>query len=290
MWSFPAGAGPYSTLAAGKPLTNDGFTDEKPIWTPDGKELLFISNRRGPTDVWKLAPGGAPVRLTTGGGDKVYPEASPDGRWIAFSTTSDQGVHTVVMRPDGSDAHSLIPENLGRSSVEGVYAWSPDGGRVLVLIISKEQPWANLLAAFDRDTGTIRDPVTLQLPGKMPEAFSWSPDGRFLVYEAFSDGSWDLWVADSEGKNPRRLTSDPGNERGARWSPDGKYIYYVKDYRGVWRLPVDADARPTGLAERWAEFPKTRIDTHALAPARDGFVIALTEEASDLWLVEFPEK
>ncbi len=109
------------------------------------------------------------------------------------------------------------------------------------------------------------------------------------MYEAVSDGSWDLWVTDPEGKDPRRLTSDPGNERGAKWSPDGKFLYYVKDNRSVWRLPMGAEARPTGPAELWAEFPKTQLSVD-MAVAKDRVVVAVGEEASDLWLVEFPEK
>ena len=118
--------------------------------------------------------------------------------------------------------------------------------------------------------GNVRDPVNSESARHDARAFAWSPDGRFLVYEAVSDGSWDLWVTDAEGKNPRRPTSDPGNERRRRWSPDGKFLYYVKDFRSVWRLPMGADARPTGPAERWAEFPKTRIDATALAVSGDG--------------------
>ena len=76
----------------------------------------------------------------------------------------------------------------------------------------------------------------------------------------------------------------------APWSPDGKFLYYVKDYRSVWRLPMDADARPTGPAQRWAEFPKSRSRPMRGDGRQDRFVVAVREEASDLWLVEFPDK
>jgi hypothetical protein len=64
----------------------------------------------------------------------------------------------------------------------------------------------------------------------------------------------------------------------------------VKDYRSIWRIPMNASGKPTGPAQLWAQFPKTRIDTDSLAFTKDQAIIALTEEASDLWLVEFPEK
>jgi hypothetical protein len=51
---------------------------------------------------------------------------------------------------------------------------------------------------------------------------------------------------------------------------------------------MDAAARPTGPAQPWAEFPSTKIAWDSLALAKDRAVVAVTEEASDLWLVEFP--
>src|SRR5262249_28827690 len=101
---------------------------------------------------------------------------------------------------------------------------------------------------------------------------------------------WDLWMVGADGRNPRRLTSDPGNERSAAWSHDGKFLYFIKDYRAIWRLPLDDSANATGPAQLWAQFPKTKIDREAIALTKGQAVIAVTEQASDLWLVEFPEK
>jgi Tol biopolymer transport system component len=217
------------------------------------------------------------------------PKPSPDGRWIAFAAADDAGIHALVMRPDGSDVHRLIPEALGQYTFSGLEGWSPDGDRLMYTAATKQQPWTAYLATVDRDTGTVRDPVALKLPGMTCERFAWSPDGRFVVYEAVSDGGWVLWIVDTDGMNARRLTADPGNERGARWSPDGRFLYYVKNYRSLWRLPMDADGKPTGPAKLWAEFPRTRLESDALAIDSDRFVLSVQEEAGDLWLVEFPD-
>ena len=154
LWSFPPGAGPYSTLAAGKPLTNEGFTDAQPIWTPDGKDLLFISNRRGPIDLWRLPPAAPRCSSRRAAADKLS-KPSPDGRWIAFSATSDQGVHALVMRPGRQRAAFAHPRDEERFPFYAMEDWSPDGGRVVVTIASKEQPWAKPSAAVDRETGTF---------------------------------------------------------------------------------------------------------------------------------------
>ena len=62
----------------------------------------------------------------------------------------------------------------------------------------------------------------------------------------------------------------------------------MKDFRSVWRLPVDGKGEAAGPAELWARFPKTRIDRYSLCFAGDQAVLSISEEASDLWLVEFP--
>jgi hypothetical protein len=113
-----------------------------------------------------------------------------------------------------------------------------------------------------------------------------------LAYEAITEGgSWNLWIATAEGKDPRPLTADPGNERGPVWSSDGRFLYYVKDDGSLWRLPMDAMAKPTGPPQLWAKFPGNKIGVASLAFAKDQAIIGLlTEQASDLWLVEFPER
>jgi Tol biopolymer transport system component len=96
-------------------------------------------------------------------------------------------------------------------------------------------------------------------------------------------------MANADGSKPRRLTSEPGNERNPAWSPDGKFLYFIKDYRSVWRLPMTASGQPAGPARLWARFAKTLIHDDSLAIGKNQAVIALTEEASDLWLVDFKE-
>jgi Tol biopolymer transport system component len=144
------------------------------------------------------------------------------------------------------------------------------------------------------ENGTAQDITVLDLPGGMTQYPRWSPDGRHLAYEAVTEGSWDLWMVSADGKNPERLTSDPGNERSAAWSPDGKFLYFIKDERTVWRIPMDSN-KPTGPPQLWAEFskgvsPRPRIDYGGIDFSRGQAALAVVEDASDLWLVEFPEK
>jgi Tol biopolymer transport system component len=288
LWLLPARSGRLDDLAAAQPLTTGGFHDQCPRWSPDGASLLFHSDRRGLTDIWILAIGrGLPRRLTSGPGLKAEPRPSPDGRWIAFNVVDEKGLYPYLMRADGSGVHPLASDFPNRFGGVKAECWSPDGSR-LACFFDGPGSFGIGLVAIDREAGTARAVEHLDLPGRGAERPAWSPDGRHLAYETLSDRSWDLWLADGDGGHSRRLTSDPGNERSPVWSSDGKALYFNRDYRGVWRIPMDDAARPTGPAQRWAEFPRTRIVSDALAIRGDRAILAVTELASDLWMVEFP--
>jgi serine/threonine protein kinase/Tol biopolymer transport system component len=287
IWSFPAKQERITELAAGRPLTPGGFEDVDPCPTPDGTAILFSSNRREGRDLWKLTLETAGlVRLTAGPGQKYSPHVSPDGRWVVFGIVDEKGQYLHLMRPDGSDLHPLDPRQAQRFRITESGKWSPDGSRLVCDLIPRDGPAGLAIAAIDPGSGTAREIHVLGVPGESPV---WSPDGRFLVYEAVREGSWDLWIVAAEGRDPRRLTSDAGNERNPVWSPDGKFVYYVKDSRSIWRLPMDSSGKPAGAAQLWARFPKARIDRSALCFTKDQVLVSVTEEASDLWLVEFPQ-
>src|SRR5882757_5833967 len=80
-------------------------------------------------------------------------------------------------------------------------------------------------------------------------------DTRLLAMPAISEKNIafvyaeDLWIADADGKNPRRLTSDIGLESNPVFSPDGKIIAFSGQYDGntdVYTIPIGGGA-PTRL-------------------------------------------
>jgi Tol biopolymer transport system component len=295
LWSFPMPHDPITNLADGRPLTTGGFFDMRPYWAHDGSALYFSSNRQDSTDVWKLSLGStAPVRLTSGPGKKIQASPSPDGRWIVVDIIDERGQYLYLMRPDGSARHLVDPKLPEKFSATFAANWAPiakesDDLRLAATFTTAEKGDRIGIASIDRQTGTARDIHILDLPGGMKEYPRWSPDGEYLAYEAVSEGSWDLWITAPDGKNTQRLTFDPGNERGAAWSPDGKFLYYIRDDRSVWRMPMNS-GQPSGPPQRWAEFPKARIDYGGIDLTKDQAVLAVVEDASDLWMVEFPEK
>jgi TolB protein len=290
LWSFPTASSQFTDLAAGTRLTSE-FIDAYPSWTADGKELLFSSNRRGNSDLWKLVRGTqSPERLTASPGNKEHACASPDGRWIAYTLVNENGEYLHVMQSNGTGDHLLDPKLPEEYAAAYHATWSPDGKHLAAVFETKRNKGLIGIAEMDLEKGIARDIKLLDLPYESPHCPRWSPNGKFLAYEAMSEGNWQLWVCNADGSNRRRLTDDPLNERTAAWSHDGKFLYFIKDQSSVWRMPMDESARPAGPAERWAEFPKTKIAWDSLTVTQDQVVIAITEEASDLWLVDFAER
>jgi serine/threonine protein kinase/Tol biopolymer transport system component len=293
LWSFPAaGKGPLD-LKDGKALTSPGFEDQSVAALPDGG-VVFQSTRRGKVDLWKVGPGpGAPLRLTKGKAETTYPKPHPTKPWIAAVQAADSAAQMWVMRADGGGARPLLDPALDEIGEAYLEAWAPDGERFVFSCTHKTKGQALGLGRFDAETGKGTLVRYLELPAQMLNRAAWSPDGKWLAYEAVKEDSWDLWLADGapdkEGTNARRLTSDSGNERGPVWSPDGKYLYYNREGKSLWRMPI-ADDGKAGPKELWANFPQRKIDTDSLAFVKDRAVLAVTEEASELWLVEFAPK
>src|SRR5262249_38935989 len=159
----------------------------------------------------------------------------------------------------GTGDHLLYTELSERYAASYHAAWSPDGKRIAAVFETKRNQGLIGIADMDPETGTARNIRTLELPYESPHCPRWSPDGRYIAYEAVSEGNWQLYVCKEDGSDRRRLTNDPLNERTAGWSDDGTYLYFIKDQFSVWRMPMDKEARPTGPAQRWAEFLKTKI-------------------------------
>ena len=68
-------------------ITHDGTNNERPRWSPDSKQLYFVSNRGGSAQVWAMDPDGAKARQIT----RLSTEAggilvSPDGKKIVFQS------------------------------------------------------------------------------------------------------------------------------------------------------------------------------------------------------------
>lgn len=64
----------------------------------------------------------------------------------------------------------------------------------------------------------------------------WSPDGRWITFQSYRDGVFDVWVIRPDGSGPRKLTHGPYDHREPRFSPDGKKIVFSSDLGGSYGI------------------------------------------------------
>ena len=89
-------------------LTHNEAYEGTPIWSPDGRRIVFTSYRDGNTEIYVMNSDGSGVtRLTRNEAVDDRPIWSPDGRHIAFSSDRDGDIEIYVMRSDGSGVTQL---------------------------------------------------------------------------------------------------------------------------------------------------------------------------------------
>jgi TolB protein len=213
-------------------VTDGVHFDFSPVWTPDGRSLLFISDRGGGLDIYLVSLGseaepiGEPERLTTGLNAFTI-ASSADGRTISYSVaTARQNIWSLPV-PEGGPVSILEarPVTTGSRRIEGVGV-SSDGKW---LAFSSDQ--AGKRAIFKMAVGGSEQVQVTA--GPMDHYPTWSPDGREIAFHGIRTGNRDIFIVSADGGTVRQLTNDEAQDYYAHWSPDGKRIVFFSSRNGV---------------------------------------------------------
>jgi Tol biopolymer transport system component len=183
------------TLSPAVRIVSTRANEFGPALSPDGKWVAYLSNVRGPTDVWvKFVAGGDAVNLTAGS-DIVVQSAdfvggldiSPDGTQIAFSAArvgEPQTAQTtwVIPAPIGG-----VPRPLLASGSQGM-RWSPDGKRIAYVVAGGSL--GDAIAVADADGQNAREIVARSAAAHM-HWLRWSPDGEYIYFN-FGIQNWNI--------------------------------------------------------------------------------------------------
>ena len=221
-------------------LTTHPDDDFGPVWSPDGKEIAFMSWRTGNRDIFVMsADGGSVRRLTNRPGSDFFPDWSPDGEDLVFWSTRNERDELYVMSGDLGEIKGETPRLL----TEGQFPrWSPDG-RLIAYIYN----WGDgELRVIPPDGGTPRVLVQEGLQNvPVPQFAAWSSDSRTLYYKAIdSDGVVSFRsVPVSGGESKLLVRFDDPSRQFSRWefSTDGtRFFFPLTEYESdIWVMELE---------------------------------------------------
>ncbi len=267
-----------------------------PMVSPEGKQIVYTVSRvdteddKNVTELWMVDwDGKNNLQLTYGTESASSPRWSPDGRFLAFSSSRPgkaKGAQVWVLDRRGGEARQVTDVKQDLSE----FRWSPDSKQLLLTLREKAEPENDDKNAkpkppkpividryhFKQDVeGYLTDKhaqlylfdiATKKLskltsdPGKYEEhEAEWSPDGTMIAFVSNQSQpdpdrveNDDIFVVDAKaGSAARKLTTFPGmDDAPLAWSPDSKLIAYRQ-----------------GLSERYTAYGSRRV---AVVPARGG--------------------
>jgi gamma-glutamyltranspeptidase len=154
-------------------ITSGAFIDRQPAWSPDGKTIVFVSDRAGGTHLYRIAVDGlratgAPERLTSTADADTEPSVAPDGR-IVFVRGTGAAADLWIREANGAEKKLVSAAGNDRS---------PSVSRDGVVVFSATREGRRQLRSIRLD-GT-QDRVVLSEPvGEFP---AWSPDGKRIAF------------------------------------------------------------------------------------------------------------
>ena len=251
----------------------------EPSLSADGSMIAFVSGG----DVWEVeATGGVARLLVTDSATEGRPLYSPDGRYLAFTSTrgGQANIHVLNLTT------GVVTRVTYAESNEELDAWSPDG------------KWLYFASAIN-DVGRQPDIFRVAATGGTPLEVSReqylsefqaapSPDGQSIALMArgFSNGQWwrngsshidqsEIWVKGvAQDGAYRRLLDDDARHAWPMWTPDGQTLYFMSDKSGaenLWRIPTAGGAAQavTDFKSGRVLYPSIAADGSAIVFERD---------------------
>jgi Tol biopolymer transport system component len=193
--------------------------------TPDNSELAVgsLTADRQHITLWYVPVlGGSPRRVS----DLVVDDAAetPDGRGLIYA----KGPDLYLANADGTGSRKL----LSAPDIPGFFRYCPDGSHLRFSVWDNKQNRASIWEASPDGSNLHRFPPDWN-PGGSECCGTWTPDGKYYVFQATVAGSTNLWALregrlfGKSGREPVQLTTGPMQHAYPVVSKDGKKIFFV---------------------------------------------------------------
>src|SRR5215204_1941355 len=260
-----------ATGAISEIVTNPSFESDA-SFSPDGKSMVFVSDRDGNAEIYSRDLDGTAIRrLTNHPAHDEFPTFSPDGTQIVFnSNREDENFDIYLMNADGTGVRRLTNWKSEEEIRPG--CWSADGTQIVFtsskdgksnVYVMEVEPFFPSLVLSD-DAGNFSSPTyspdgnsmmyvseaddksgelhvvdlkskydRVLLKAESAEMFPrFSPDGRSIVFQNRIDGNAEICLISVEAGDIRNLTANPARDVNPSWSPDSSKIVFASNREG----------------------------------------------------------
>jgi Tol biopolymer transport system component len=191
----------------------DGWDDEFPAWSPDGRFIAYVSTNDGNSDIYRVDTndGLEVVRLTSSASLDRQPSWSPRGNQIAFDRRDPTGTprQIVVMNADGTGATALTSDGDNTDP-----NWSPDGTQMV--FTSNRDDGNREIYVMDEDG---ENQTRLTTDGRFDADPAWSPDGESITFTSNRSGNFEIYTVPATGGAVTLLTSHALSDTFPDWGP-----------------------------------------------------------------------
>ncbi len=242
-------------------------------WSPDGKQLAFISSTPGAE---AAEASGDPMVITR----YLY---KPDAGEGMTRFNDNLRLHIFVVDLTTKQVRQLTQGNFDEHSID----WSPDGKEIL--FASNREPNQDEFFNYDIFALKVSDNSIRRLTATEYNEYEplWSPDGKRIVFRGTRRGLTDrettmedthVWVMNADGSERREIGTVLDNRQGVpRWAPDGSAVYFTIQERGsnhLVRLPISGGkpeyvVKDTGGVGAWSLAIMDRLLAYSFTSPQD---------------------
>jgi tricorn protease len=258
---------------------------------PTGDRIVFVADG----NVWSVGKdGGEAVRLTSAQGQDMFPRASPDGRWIAYTEASHAGTDIWLIPAAGGPARRLTFHPATEAGTAGrhgpdnmVVTWTPDSKSVVFM--TKRDQWNG--SVWNLYKVSIDGGAAVPMPIDSAVGLAtFAPDGHTIAYnrifrnfrtwKRYNGGlAQQVFTYDFDTHAMSQITNWSGTNTSPMWY--GRKIYYLSDQDEHRRANIWAYDLDTKQAREVTHFTDFDIDF----PALGGDAIAF-QQGGKLWRLD----
>ncbi|MCU1264761.1 MAG: peptidase [Acidobacteria bacterium] len=242
IWTVPATGGDARLLVS------HPANESRPLYSPDGRRLAFISTRTGNGDIYVLTlDSGDLKRLTFDDSQDQLDAWSADGKWLYFGSNSRDISGMVDIFRVSAEGGTPMQVSADRYTTEYFSAPSPDGNTIAFTGhgLGSAQWWRHGHSHIDESEIWLLHPGSTPSYERVSEGGAkemwpmWNKDGRSLYYVSDRSGAENIWLADANRKTKAVTHFTDGRLIWPNISYDGRMIVFNRDSQ-IWSLDTES--------------------------------------------------